>query len=79
LSRTFRVRVEQLRFGPNPTAGMNPMVLMHFAYYMRASTIDLEPIQVTREFGGWRIHDGRHRALAAMIAGRPDVLAEEVL
>jgi hypothetical protein len=75
----MRVRIENLRFGPNPSAGMNPLVLMSMAYHLKAGTEDLDPIAVTKELdGAWRIHDGRHRALAAMIAGRPDVLAGEL-
>lgn len=57
---------------------MNPLVLMSLAYHMKAGTEDPEPIVVTKELeAAWRIHDGRHRAIAAMIAGRPDVLAVE--
>jgi len=74
-----RARLEDLQGGPNPPAGMNPLLLMHFAYYLRSTTVDLEPIQVTQEpDGSWRVHDGRHRAVAALVAGRPDVLAREV-
>jgi len=73
-----RVRLEDLRFGPNPPAGMNPLVLMAMTYRMRSTTEDLEPIEVTRDGDGWRIHDGRHRAVAALVAGRPDVLAQEL-
>lgn len=72
----MRVRLEDLRFGPNPPAGMNPLVLMAMAYRLRSTTEDLDPIEVTADGDGWRIHDGRHRAVAALIAGRPDVLAE---
>ena len=74
----MRVRLEELCFGPNPPAGMNPLVLMAMTYRMRSTTEDLEPIVVTRDGDGWRIHDGRHRAVSALIAGRPDVLAQEL-
>lgn len=74
----MRVRIENLRYGPNPSAGLNFLLLAHFAYELKATTEDLDPIVVTKDLGGaWRIHDGRHRAIAAMIAGRPDVLAIE--
>jgi hypothetical protein len=74
----FRVRVEDLRLGPNVPAGMNPLVLMSLAYRLRSTTEDPPPVKVTPEpDGSWRIHDGRHRALGAVIAGRPDVLCEE--
>lgn len=75
----MRVRIEDLRFGPNPPAGMNLLVLASLAYMLRSTTEDPEPVEVTWEPGlGWRVHDGRHRALAAMLAGRPDVLCVEV-
>jgi len=70
-----RIRLEDLRFGPNPPGGMNTLVLMSLAYRLRSTTEDPEPIEVTQEDGGWRVHDGRHRAVAALIAGRSDVLA----
>jgi hypothetical protein len=72
---TFRARIEDLCLGPNPPAGMNALLLLHLAYELRASAIDHDPITVTEESHGYRIHDGRHRAIAALIAGRPDVLA----
>jgi hypothetical protein len=71
------VRLEDLLLPPNVPAGMNPLVLMHFAYLYRATTGDLDPIVVRAEGGRWRISDGRHRAVASLIAGRPDVLAVE--
>jgi hypothetical protein len=74
----FRVPVEHLRFGRNPPAGMNVLVLMSLAYLMRSTAEDPEPVQVTPDGYGWRVHDGRHRAVAAMIAGRRDVLSVRV-
>jgi hypothetical protein len=71
----FRVRIEDLRFGPNPPAGMNPLVLMSLAYLLKSTTEDPAPILVARETDGFRVTDGRHRAVAALIAGRSDVLA----
>jgi hypothetical protein len=69
------VRIEDLRFGPNPPGGMNAMKLLAYAHELRSSTVRHVggPVEVTRERDGFRVHDGRHRALAAMIAGRPDV------
>lgn len=73
---TFRVRIENLRFGANVPAGMNPYVTMSLAYELRSTTNDPDPVEVTVcPDGTWRIVDGRHRAVAAMMAGRPDVLA----
>jgi hypothetical protein len=72
---TFRIRLEHLRFPANIPAGMNPLVLMSLVYKLRSSSDDPEPIEVYRELDNtWRVHDGRHRAVAALIAGRPDVL-----
>jgi hypothetical protein len=58
---------------------MNALRLCALAYRLRATTDEPEgPIEVTREADGtWRIHDGRHRYIAAVIAGRPDVLCVE--
>jgi hypothetical protein len=74
-----RIRLEELCMGANPPAGMNPLVLMSLAYDLRSSTEDPEPVAVRRIGSAmWRIHDGRHRMVAALIAGRPDVLAVEL-
>lgn len=55
---------------------MNFLQLAAFAYQLRATTEDLEPITVEPLGDGtYQITDGRHRAIAALIAGRPDVLA----
>jgi hypothetical protein len=72
----MRVRVEQVLLPPAVSAGMNPYVLMSLAYLLRSTTEDPPPIHVTREGDYYRIHDGRHRFVAAVLAGRPDVLAE---
>jgi len=75
----MRVRVDRLLFGPNPSGGMNPFVLMSLAYLMLSTSEDPDPVEVTREpDGNWRVHDGRHRVVAAMLAGRRDVLCREV-
>jgi hypothetical protein len=55
---------------------MNYLLLGHFAYTLRATNKDLDPITVQAVGdGSYRITDGRHRAIAALIAGRPHVLA----
>lgn len=48
---------------------------MSLTYMLRSNVNDPEPIVVKQEGENFRIMDGRHRAVAAMIAGRPDVLA----
>lgn len=80
--QTFRVRFEHLRLPPNPSSGLDPLRLMALVYHLACGNEDIEPpVEVIRAGPGygWRIHCGRHRAIAAMIVGRPDVLCTEVL
>ena len=74
---TFRVRIEDLLLPPNLPAGMDVLTLFSLAALLHKTTEDPEPVSVQREQSHWRITDGRHRAIAALIAGRPDVLAQE--
>lgn len=74
---TFRVPVDQLRLKPNIPAGMDPCVLLGLVPKMRKTAEDHIPIVVRRAGDLWQIMDGRHRFMAAVIAGRPDVLAVE--
>lgn len=65
--------------GPNPTAGMNPLVLMSIAYQLRTSTEDIDPPIKVRTSGAsafYAISEGRHRWMGAWIAGRLDILCE---
>lgn len=71
----MRIRIENLLFKPNAPAGMNPLVLMSLVYFLRSNVEDPAPIVVKQDGDNYRILDGRHRAMAAIIAGRPDVLA----
>lgn len=66
--------VERVLLPPSITAGMNVMVLVSLAYMLRTSRRDPEPVLLAPEGALWRIEDGRHRFMAAVIAGRPDVL-----
>lgn len=50
-------------------------MLMSLTYMLRSNVEDPEPIVVKREGDYFRVQDGRHRAVAAIVAGRPDVLA----
>ena len=78
--RTIYIPVENICFGKNPPAGMNFLKLGAMAYHLRSTAEDLDPIEVTRtpDHGVYRVHDGRHRVIASIIAGRPTVLAKEV-
>lgn len=79
-AETFRVPVEDVRLPKNVSAGCNLGVVASLWHTLRATTEDPPPVGVTREPDGtWRISDGRHRFLAAVMAGRPDVLCSEVL
>lgn len=75
----MRVRVERLVMRANVPAGCNPLLLMSLAYVNRATSDDhggpivVRPIEDT---GLYRVIDGRHRFLAAVIAGRPDVACQ---
>jgi hypothetical protein len=72
---TFRVPLEDIRFPEPVAAGMNYLTLGSLAHMMRATNEDPPPVVVTKEpnGGGFRIVDGRHRVVAAMIAGRKDI------
>jgi hypothetical protein len=71
-----RLRLDRLLFPDPVAAGLNPFVLFSLAYLYRSSNDDADPITVTRERDDlYRIRDGRHRAMASMIAGRKTVLA----
>lgn len=74
---TFRVRVEDLRLLPNIPAGMDFGVVGGMLNLLRTTCEDHVPILVRRDGDGWRILDGRYRFMAAVVAGRPDVLAVE--
>lgn len=70
------INIEELMFPEPVSAGMNPFVLMSLAYLMRSTNEDVEPIIVQREsLSVYRIVDGRHRAVAAMMAGRKYIAA----
>jgi hypothetical protein len=72
-----RVPLDRLLLKPNIPAGASVYVLASLVLLYRHTTDDAPPVEV-RDLGGglWRILDGRHRYLASVIAGRPDLLAE---
>lgn len=78
MEHLIRIPVNKLLFKPNAPAGMNPFVLMSEAYFYRSGVEDGRPIDVKIEGDNYRIQDGRHRVVASMLAGRPDVLAKVV-
>jgi hypothetical protein len=77
---TIRVPVELLRFKVPIAAGMNPYTLMGMVPLLRGSAEDHDPILVTTACPTCHVRvvlDGRHRWIASVVAGRPDVLATE--
>lgn len=79
MNDAFQVRLDSLLYPDPVPAGMNPLVLMSLTYLFRGTNEDVEPITVQREGESYfRIVDGRHRANAAMVAGRKTVLARVV-
>lgn len=59
------------------SAGMNVLVLFSLAHLYRSSNEHVEPIHIRHVSDGiYRITDGRHRAIASLIAGRKTVEAE---
>ncbi len=74
--RMERVRIDKLLFKEPVTAGLNLGRICIFAEIMRTSNEDPGAVLLRPEGEYFRIMDGRHRVVAAMMAGRKDVLAE---
>jgi hypothetical protein len=72
----IRIPIERLHLLPNIPAGMDPCVLLGLVPLLRKTGEDHPPILVREHGDGWQILDGRHRFMAAVIAGRSDILAE---
>jgi hypothetical protein len=72
-----RVPISRLVLKDNIPAGASVYVLASLVLLYRHTTDDAPPVEV-RDLGNgfWRVLDGRHRFLASVIAGRPDLLAE---
>lgn len=71
----FRAPTEQIRLPLNVPAGCNDSLIVHLSYMLRSTNEDPPPIVLDRDGDGWRVRDGRHRFIAAVMAGRRDVLA----
>lgn len=70
------IPLDRLLYPEPVSGGMNPFVLMSLAYHYRAGNEHTRPITVTQHGDLYRITNGRHRAVACMIAGRKTVLAK---
>jgi hypothetical protein len=76
----FRVDLDTLIFKKPVTAGINVYRLMSLIPLLRETTLDHEAIlvgPVSSCCGHRVILDGRHRVMASIAAGRPDILAVE--
>jgi hypothetical protein len=72
-----RIPLHRLLFPDNMPAGLDLAVVGLWVCYFRKTAKPCEPpIEVVPEGFYWRIRDGRHRVMAAMIAGRFDIDAK---
>jgi hypothetical protein len=72
-----RVPISRLVLKDNVPAGANLLIIASLAYMYRSTTDDAPPAEVRYLTSGyWLVLDGRHRYLASVIAGRPDLLCE---
>jgi hypothetical protein len=72
----MQARLDQLLMCEPVVAGMNVLVLFSLAHYYRSTNEHTTPIVIAPVTAGiYRIVDGRHRALASLIAGRKTVEA----
>lgn len=77
---SLRVPVTALRFKDVITAGLDPYVLLGLVPLLRKTAQDHDPVLVSQPCPtcGTRITlDGRHRWIAAVLAGRHDIPANE--
>lgn len=73
----MHVRIDRLIFPEPVSAGMNPLVVMSLCHMYRSTNDHAKPIKVKPEIWGYySITDGRHRAVAAMMAGRKTIWAK---
>lgn len=80
MTDTFHHPIEALRFKVPIAAGMNPYVLLGMVPLLRNTSQDHDPIVVSPACptcGDRIVLDGRHRWVAAVMAGRTHVLARE--
>lgn len=73
----MRIPLSCLVLKDNVPAGANILVIASLVLMYRSSSEDAPPAEV-RDLGNgfWRVMDGRHRFMASVIAGRPDLLCE---
>lgn len=75
-----RIPLHRLAFLPNMPAGMDPLVILAelgaYARDLHKTASPCEPpvkLSPIADTGLYRVEDGRHRTIAAYIAGRMDI------
>lgn len=75
----MQLPLDSLLFGPNVPAGMDWAVIGLWCVKFRKTAEQCDPpIEVTpipESPRIWRVHDGRHRTIAAIMAGRTHIEA----
>lgn len=77
--RPFAASIECLLFPRPVPEGIDPFVLLSAVHALRGDEgWPLPPVKLAASPGGlWRVADGRHRVIAAMMVGRTEVIAVE--
>ncbi len=72
----LRIPLHQLRLQPSIPYGMNLLVVAAIAHSLRMGFDVTEPIRVEQLGpGDWLVREGRHRFMAAYVAGVADLPA----
>lgn len=74
---TFLLPLHEIHLKPNLPCGLNVLTLMAITAVLRNSHHPVEPVLVRKEDGHWLLVDGRHRYMAALIAGRESIACKE--
>lgn len=75
-AQPVEIRLDQLLFPRPVPAGMDWAVIGIWTAYQRKGSTPVDPPIVVRAEGGYyRIVDGRHRVVAAIMAGRDAIAA----
>ncbi len=76
---TVLLPLDSLLFGPNMPAGMDWSVIGLWTCRLRKTSERCDPPIVVTPVADtpriWRVHDGRHRTIAAIMAGRTHIHA----
>lgn len=74
------IPLDMVLFGTNPPAGLDWGVVGLWTTRFRKTALPCDPpIEVTAEGPYFRVHDGRHRVVGALFAGRTHIDATVLL